>query len=382
LNHPLISVLIPTYNRARFIRETVDSALVQDYDRFEVVVVDDGSTDDTAGIVNSYDDPRVRYVQAGHGGVARARNRGVKEARGEFLLWLDSDDMLHEGAIGSYVAALDEHPDADIVYGQWDIIDDEGNRTGARRFDGFTGRDMFHQLLEGCVVPQPGCFVRRRCYDVVGMYDTSLEVAEDYDFFARAVGRCRFLALDQTLYAYRDHGDQLCGAGNVTDKRCERVVVSRMIEQHGYRKLCPDLYEQQTADRRPQTADREIGENRAEEGRQEATVEADIASMFRLAAVFHERNGPEEREEMFRKAVSEVRQRTEGGKEGAQEIVVREAGELLCRVGMTDRKTYRSYAFVCTGLWPTRREMLKHVVLSLLPGWLHRRLRGRKYETA
>lgn len=115
---PLITLATPTYNRAAFLGKTINSGLAQRYPNFEYVIVDDGSTDDTESVVLEFNDPRIRYFRKEHSGAPLTRNRCVQEARGDFLLWLDSDDVLYPRVITHYAELLNCFPDVDILYGE------------------------------------------------------------------------------------------------------------------------------------------------------------------------------------------------------------------------------------------------------------------------
>jgi glycosyltransferase involved in cell wall biosynthesis len=122
---PRVSVLIPTYNRAALLREALDSVFAQTFQDFEIIVVDDGSTDDTREVVGSYG-PDVQYLFIDHGGPARARNAGMQAARGEYLCYLDSDDLYYPHKLALQVDHLDRHPDSVMVYTDFSAFDARG----------------------------------------------------------------------------------------------------------------------------------------------------------------------------------------------------------------------------------------------------------------
>jgi glycosyltransferase involved in cell wall biosynthesis len=126
---PLVSVIIPTFNRSRYIGEAVESVIAQDYPKVEVIVVDDGSTDDTEAKVRAFGD-RVRYFRTEHGGVARARNIGTRHAGGEFITYLDSDDRHCPYTIELQARLLERLPEAAFVCAEMSGFDDAGSSTG------------------------------------------------------------------------------------------------------------------------------------------------------------------------------------------------------------------------------------------------------------
>ena len=144
-----VSVVIPTYNRARVVGEAIDSALAQTHERLEVIVVDDGSTDDTAERVGRRRDPRLRYVRREHAGVSSARNAGIAAATGDLVSFLDSDDLWKPEKIETEVAALARHPEAGGVFS------DLEKREGATVVPSFMRRTrVFARLLGGRAFPE------------------------------------------------------------------------------------------------------------------------------------------------------------------------------------------------------------------------------------
>lgn len=121
---PLVSIIMPAYNAARFLRESINSVISQTYQNWELLVINDGSTDNTGNIVKSFDDERIRYFEKKNGGVSTARNLGLKEMRGEFFCFLDSDDELPENSLELRAAYLEEHPEVDLLDG-WVLVMDQ-----------------------------------------------------------------------------------------------------------------------------------------------------------------------------------------------------------------------------------------------------------------
>jgi glycosyltransferase involved in cell wall biosynthesis len=123
---PTVTVIIPAFNVAAYLPAAVQSVLAQRYTDFEVIIVDDGSRDATAEIARSYTDPRVRLVSQANRGLAGARNTGIRHARGEFIAFLDADDLWHPDKLGAHVALLTRHPEVGVSYSQSAFIDDAG----------------------------------------------------------------------------------------------------------------------------------------------------------------------------------------------------------------------------------------------------------------
>lgn len=203
---PLVSVIIPTFNRAHRLAETIQSVLIQS--DFELIVVDDGSTDDTKKVLQSFSDIQVIRLQENHG-VSYARNRGIEEARGSLICFLDSDDLWEEGKLEAQVKWMQEHPTCQAVY-----TDEKWIRNGVRvnpmnKHQKYSG-DIFRQCLPLCIVSPSSVMLRKSLLDEVGLFDESMPVCEDYDLWLRIAIRYPFKFLNEKLIVkYGGHEDQL-----------------------------------------------------------------------------------------------------------------------------------------------------------------------------
>ncbi|WP_307147978.1 glycosyltransferase [Rhizobium tibeticum] len=177
---PLISIVMPTRNHGHFIRASIDSVLNQTYDNVELVVMDGASTDDTVDILKSYGD-RIRWVSERDQGQADAINKGMELVGGDILAYLNSDDILLPGALEKVVEYFQSHPECDLVYGEADYIDKDGNVTGKYATADFS----FERLMHDCCICQPAAFWRRRIAARTGPFDASLQTAMDYEYWLR-----------------------------------------------------------------------------------------------------------------------------------------------------------------------------------------------------
>lgn len=238
---PFISICIPTYNRERFLNEAIVSALIQDYPQFEVLVVDDGSTDGTEAMVRACTDPRLRYVRQNNGGRPAARNRCVREAKGEFILWLDSDDLLLDGVLRDYARALRQTPDVDVLYGDLESVNERLQHMRIERY-----KDWYRtpELLLAAMVfwnelPNPGTMVRRHCFETFGLFTEGFVRAQDYEWFTRICGMVEVRHVGRVVCRWRhhDHGRATTGAHLEYDCR----IVDAMLAAHPLQALCPDV---------------------------------------------------------------------------------------------------------------------------------------------
>jgi glycosyltransferase involved in cell wall biosynthesis len=180
---PLVSVVIPSLNSARFVRATLESILQQDYPKIECLVIDGGSTDGTLEILKSYGS-RIRWISEPDRGHAHAINKGLKMSRGEFLAVLNPDDLWEiPGAVRAAVEYLSAHPDVDCVYGLCGSIGAEGNRIGMSYLHEWN----LEYAVEYCdhCIPEPASFIRRRALEAVDGFDENLYQKKDHDLWLR-----------------------------------------------------------------------------------------------------------------------------------------------------------------------------------------------------
>lgn len=213
---PQVSVIIPTYNSARYLPAAIDSALAQTLRDFELIVVDDGSTDETAAILCSYGD-RLLALHQDNRERSAARNAGIRAASGEFIAFLDADDLWLPDKLDRQVAALRDHPEVVLVYCQAAYIDTEGRPTRFRGKDksGDNASDLViadrtRDLLLGNVVAGGGStpVVRRRALDISGLFDESLIYPEDWGLWTRLARLGPFAYIPQPLACYRVYGEE------------------------------------------------------------------------------------------------------------------------------------------------------------------------------
>lgn len=229
----LISVVIPAYNAERFVADAIASAISQSHDTIEVIVVDDGSTDNTAGIVEKIaaGDARVRLVRTGaRGGAAKARNHGVRLAKGELVAPLDSDDLWAPDKLERQLEALREGgPEVGVVY-CWTSAIDEAGRVLAPlwRPRCETGDVLGLAIVDGLIGNASVPLIRRRVLDEVGGYCESLQLGEDWDFHMRAAAVTRFGLVKAPLVGYRLWPG---GATSLGDWRAELARMTARVEE-------------------------------------------------------------------------------------------------------------------------------------------------------
>ena len=218
-NHALtkVSVIIPAFNQARFLAQAVESVLRQTHREIEVVVIDDGSTDTTPEVAQSFGD-RIKYVRQDNAGLPAARNRGLQESTGEYVSFLDSDDFFQPDKIERQARLLDADAALGFVYCDVVMVDEAGQAladgysvtASGRRLSG----DIFPSLMLGGYFPPHTVLIRRRVLESVGNFDPELGGHADYDLWLRVAGAGhRAGYVDEKLASYRNHGDSMSKDG-------------------------------------------------------------------------------------------------------------------------------------------------------------------------
>jgi glycosyltransferase involved in cell wall biosynthesis len=234
---PKVSVLMAAFNAERFIREAVDSVLGQNVDDLELVVVNDGSADHTAEILQSYGH-RIRMLEQSNLGAVRARNSAFRSSTGEYIVIMDADDRMHEGAIQIRVAFLDDNPDVDLVYGEIEKIDPEGQALGRipLRHRLIRGDQPLSAFTRGNVFPVHAAMVRRRTLDTLGqLHDETPDLIPDWDLWARVACNARMEYIPQVVGSYRYHGDMsLARLARSRGLRQELNTLKRIAKRDGF----------------------------------------------------------------------------------------------------------------------------------------------------
>ncbi len=225
----LVSVIIPAYNQGHYLDKAVQSVLGQTYPDFEIIIVDDGSTDNTASIGCSYTVPYIHYVRQENQGLSAARNTGLRFAQGEFISYLDSDDLFLPDKLKLLMEAFDTHPEFGFVAGQAIPINEAGAPIG-KLYDSPIPEPA-EELLLGNPLHVGSVLVRRTWQDRAGEFDIALRSYEDWDMWLRLVRLgCRMGWVDQPVSLYRFHTAQMTRIGsqmtNATFAVLEKVYQS------------------------------------------------------------------------------------------------------------------------------------------------------------
>jgi glycosyltransferase involved in cell wall biosynthesis len=229
-SEPTISVLTPSFNQGRFIRQTIESILAQDGDDWEHIVIDGGSSDETVSILEEY--PHLSWVSEKDNGQADALNKGMAASRGDLVFWINSDDILAAGAFAAAREFFSSNPDASIVVGNAVKIDEHGNeimRMGPR-----VRAEQLRRPWNGSTsMHQPSIVFRKAVYETAGPFDASLHCAMDYDFFLRASQQFEFHDLPVDLGLFREYPGTKTGEGAAEAFAEVRRCLVRYVREEG-----------------------------------------------------------------------------------------------------------------------------------------------------
>ena len=202
-----ITVIIPTYNRYKFLKRAVSSVVSQTYKAKEIIVVDDGSIDNTSQIIQDF--PNIKYIFQKNSGVSSARNLGIKNASHRWIAFLDSDDEWHECKLGEQIAFHKENGDVLMSYTDEEWIRDGISVKIPKKFRK-QGLDVWSENLSFCNIAPSSVLLDRNIFESVGVFDESLEVCEDYDLWLRILMRYEIAFVNKKLIKkYAGHEDQL-----------------------------------------------------------------------------------------------------------------------------------------------------------------------------
>ncbi|MEH1816780.1 MAG: glycosyltransferase family A protein [Nostoc sp.] len=201
---PKVSVLIPAYNAMNYLPETLENVLSQTFSDFEVIVVNDGSSDEIEQWISQIKDPRVKLISQKNQGLAGARNTGITNAQGEYIAFLDADDLWEPTKLEKQLRVLEENPEVALVYTWVAFIDETGKPTG-RIFKNQAEGDVWKKLTEHNIVESGSVgMVRRSCFETVGLFDCNLgSYLEDWDMWLRMASRYPFKVVKEPLVYYR-----------------------------------------------------------------------------------------------------------------------------------------------------------------------------------
>lgn len=249
-DRPRVSVIIPCYNAAPYIGATIESVLAQTLPAAEIVVVDDGSGDDSLAVLAGFGE-RVRILTRPNGGPAAARNMAIAHASGDFIAFLDSDDLWEPEKLARQMAEFSAHPETGLVFSEAVMFREEnGERTALQRI-GYTGDPTFRQLLFGDYIPNSTVVVRREVIEATGPLNESRELvgAEDYEYWMRIALRHQLRGIPASLAWYRIRPGNLMGAGEDIEKGLRLAQLALEAVEAREPSIWPSFWEAHGVDR-------------------------------------------------------------------------------------------------------------------------------------
>jgi glycosyltransferase involved in cell wall biosynthesis len=225
MSKPAVSVIIPAYNRPAFLREALESVAAQTFRDLEVIVIDDGSTEDLAPVVQAHA-KFARLIRQEHGGPAVARNNGLRNATADIIAFLDSDDLWLPHKLERFMTAMQRQPQTRIFYGPMIAMEEHGGLVDGRTKPRHAG-DITQPLFKSCFVDIPTVVCRKEVLTAAGGFDESLSVCEDYDLWLRVSLTDKFGFIEEPLAKRRLHAQRLSKA----DMPQNLTVKARMLER-------------------------------------------------------------------------------------------------------------------------------------------------------
>lgn len=223
---PKVSVIIPAYNAMSYLPETLESVFGQTFTDLEILIVNDGSLDDIVEWASQIGDSRVKFISQANQGVSAARNTGIIKAQGEYIAFLDADDLWQPTKLEKQVHCLEANPTVGLAYTWTNFIDEFGQSTGVSIFSHAEGNVWQEIVVRDMVSTGSSTMIRAECFDKVGLFDSDLCVGEDRDMWTRIAAYYPFAVIKEPLTLYRRHPQN-------TTKSNEKIIpeLSRVIEK-------------------------------------------------------------------------------------------------------------------------------------------------------
>lgn len=245
---PAVSVIMPTYNRADYLKKSVQSVLDQTFSKFEIIIINNYSTDNTLDVISAFNDNRIKVINFKNEGIiAKSRNQGIMQADGKYIAFLDDDDLWCPDKLELQVKYLGEHPEFDLVYSNALIIDEHGTRKGLLKDskDAKTGQ-IFLDLLYENFVPILTVLMKREIFESIGSLteDTSMIGREDYECWLRASLKYNFGYIDNPLALYRIHSEGVSMAINrplLTQKTLQCFMFKKEVPEKYYKNIAYNI---------------------------------------------------------------------------------------------------------------------------------------------
>ena len=240
-NYPLISVIIPVYNGEKYISETLESVIAQTEKNWEIIAINDGSTDTSQTILENYLKKipgRLQVISVENGGVSRARNIGVSAARGIYIAFLDQDDLWAPEKLQRQIYIFFTNKSLGIAFTNESIIDQQGSiiREKALKFDKKNRGNIFDHLIFDNFIPISSVILEKKLFMAIGGFDPQFSLAEDYDFLLKVTQKVPVDFIDEPLLLYREHGE------SSTFQKIDRITAESFTILRSWKVKKPQLF--------------------------------------------------------------------------------------------------------------------------------------------
>lgn len=242
-NKPFFSICIPTYNRASYLRDAIKSVFLQNFDDYEIIVVDDGSTDKTKEVISNFPDKRLKYIYKNHTNAPDTRNIAIHNANGDYLVWLDSDDILLPNTLVNYYKNLVLNPNINLIYGDLIVTDSNLLPQKELNYIDWSNKNnlLLSNLFNGNYIPNPAVCIHKDVYDAFGGYNVEFTRAHDYEFWTRIAKFVKIKKINHKTCLWRWHSNNLSAETKQIDTSFEAKIVQNMLENYSLEELFIDL---------------------------------------------------------------------------------------------------------------------------------------------
>ncbi|MBI2419143.1 MAG: glycosyltransferase [Ignavibacteriales bacterium] len=239
---PFFSILLFTYNRAKFLNRFMQNVFAQTFTDFEIVIVDDGSEDNTGEIMASFKDARLRYFKKEHTNAPDTRNVCLSYARADFVIWMGSDDLLPPDVLQKHFENITLHPDIDVSYGNICSVDEDGNMLREDTYLDWGGREneLLREMVLANRLPDGSSAIRKSVYDRYGAYSVNFRRAHDYEFWSRVSGLIKVKHMNHVTLQCIWHSDNMSSATVTRDTSFEERIIMGILNTQGVEKLFPE----------------------------------------------------------------------------------------------------------------------------------------------
>jgi glycosyltransferase involved in cell wall biosynthesis len=239
---PFFSVCIPTYNREKYISDTLKSVLLQNFDNYEIIIIDDGSTDNTKQIVDRFPDNRIKYYYKNHTNAADTRNLAIEKAQGEFIVWLDSDDIILPYVLQEYYNFFIQNSYFELIYGDLVIVDNFLIPQKELNYEDWYNRnnELFSKLFYGNYIPNPVVCIKKIIYEKYGKYNIDFVRAHDYEFWIRISKHIKLKKINIKTCLWRWHDSNLSAESVKIDTSYEANAIKLMLANNSLEEIFPN----------------------------------------------------------------------------------------------------------------------------------------------